>query len=109
MFSFSSANGNVIQGNFIGTDAGGTYAVSNKGNGIVVSQGVTNCLIGGTNAGAGNVISGNANNGIFIGPFQTSPLVSGVQVYGNRIGFAADPRPPAPTGSRSNTSSRRCC
>lgn len=81
----------VIQGNYIGTDAGGTLAVSNRNNGIVVFLNTTNCLIGGTNTGEGNVISGNGDNGIWLG---AQAPVSGVRVLGNRIGFTADLTPP---------------
>ena len=92
--SFSAVLNNiVIQGNYIGTDAGGTLAVSNRNNGITVFLNTTNCLIGGTNAGAGNVISGNGDNGVWIG---AQAPVSVVRVIGNRIGFTADLKPPAP-------------
>lgn len=47
---------NVIQGNYIGTDATGTL---NQGNSIGVDIYGSDNVIGGTAAGAGNVISGN--------------------------------------------------
>src|SRR5205085_12130317 len=56
------ASGNLIQGNYIGTNAAGTAGLGNAGDGIFVVSGsntVSNCTIGGTTAGAGNVISGN--------------------------------------------------
>ncbi len=71
-------NGNVVQGNFIGTNATGTSALNNNGNGVVLQGVFTNNLIGGTAAGAGNLISGN----------QTGILInsSGNTVQGNLIG-----------------------
>jgi hypothetical protein len=51
------AGGNTIQGNYIGTDVTGTQALAND-TGIVIIPGrsaVGNTLIGGTEAGAGNV------------------------------------------------------
>ena len=50
--------GNVIQGNYIGTDASGTAALGNGSMGIFVGDGDDN-LIGGTGPGEGNVISAN--------------------------------------------------
>src|SRR4030095_5339891 len=56
-----NGNNNVVQGNFIGTDPTGTQSRPNGTSGIEVSSsGVpANNLIGGTVAGAGNLISGN--------------------------------------------------
>jgi hypothetical protein len=74
--------GNTIQGNFIGTDATGTNAVPNLGDGIVVDSGTN--LIGGTNASSANVISGNAGNGIVLASINASNNT----VQGNLIGLA---------------------
>src|SRR5205823_5815016 len=46
---------NVVQGNFVGTNAAGAAALGNGGSGIVV--GFAGSSIGGAAAGAGNVIS----------------------------------------------------
>ena len=51
---------NTVQGNFIGTDATGSFAIANEGNGVSVAG--SDNLIGGSVAGAGNVISGNGCN-----------------------------------------------
>ena len=85
----SGATGNMVQGNFIGTNAAGTAALGN-GTGVVIDSGASNNTIGGTGAGAGNVISGNSSDGIDIGSF--SPTVSsgnGNLVQGNKIGTNA--------------------
>jgi titin len=70
-------SGDIIEGNFIGTDETGTLALGNGRNGVTVSTiGVT---IGGTVAGAGNVMSANQGNGIELaGPMNL--------VQGNFIG-----------------------
>jgi hypothetical protein len=81
MNTFST--GIVIQGNYIGTDITGASAVPNSSLGIFVST--NNTVIGGTVAGAGNVISGNGGDGIAIG--NTS---SGTLIQGNFIGTKAD-------------------
>jgi CSLREA domain-containing protein len=54
----SGGSGNVVQGNFIGTDVTGMLERANEGRGIALS-GTTNNLIGGPAPGAGNLISGN--------------------------------------------------
>lgn len=61
-FTVGPANGTVVQGNFIGTDASGTLNLGNSGTGIVLwSDDVT---IGGTTSGAGNIIAYNKGNGL---------------------------------------------
>ena len=71
---------NVILGNFIGTDTTGTMARGNGSYGIWVES--PGNRIGGSKASQGNVISGNNDNGIYIG---TSSNV----VQGNYIGISA--------------------
>ncbi|MBK7847180.1 MAG: cadherin domain-containing protein [Zoogloea sp.] len=61
----SGSNYNTISGNYIGTNAAGTGAVGNTLQGVQIDAGSAN-LIGGTVAGARNVISGNLDNGILI-------------------------------------------
>jgi hypothetical protein len=57
--------GNMVQGNYIGTDVTGTQALPNE-TGIVLTGGVYDTLIGGTVPGASNVISGNNNESLII-------------------------------------------
>lgn len=57
IFMFDT-NGNLIEGNYIGTDVTGTIDLGNSGNGIFSSLGI------GSHAIRGNVISGNGGNGI---------------------------------------------
>ena len=68
----------MIQGNKIGTNAAGTVAIPN-GSGIYIDD-VSGFLIGGTAAGAGNLISGNVGGAIAIGS------TSGGAIEGNDIG-----------------------
>lgn len=58
----TTASGNLVQGNVVGTDVTGTRALANGVNGVIVF-GPAN-TVGGSTAGAGNLISGNAHNGI---------------------------------------------
>ncbi|MCA0352712.1 MAG: CSLREA domain-containing protein [Chloroflexi bacterium] len=65
----SSSSGNVIQGNYIGTNAfippASPTGVANQFNGVRVAAGTTT-TIGGSAQGAGNVIAFNAKNGVLI-------------------------------------------
>ncbi len=77
------STGDVIQGNYIGTDATGTVAEPNGSDGIL-NQAAASVTIGGI-GNAGNVISGNGGAGILLlGTQVTNNLISG-----NRIGVAA--------------------
>ena len=86
----SAAVSNIVQGNFIGTRAGGNVALPNSLDGITVALNASGTLVGGTNAGEGNVISGNrwgivltTNYGFIIG----QPASRRTTVAGNRIGL----------------------
>ncbi len=74
--------GNIVAGNFIGTDMTGTQDVGNSFDGVVIVGGASENLIGGTAAGAGNVLSGNEASGIGIYDIGTT----GNLVQGNFIG-----------------------
>src|SRR5207253_582361 len=86
------STGNVVQGNYIGTDVTGTRALGNQGHGI--DLGAPNNTIGGPAPRAGNLISGNKVNGIdmtasiFTGPpLDSGPGVpAGNLIQGNSIG-----------------------
>jgi len=79
----TNAAGNVIQGNFIGTDAMGKTNVPNQLSGVEIFNAISN-TIGGTNSGAGNVISGNAKQGIVL-----TGGALGNWIAGNLIGLSA--------------------
>jgi len=86
----NSGDGNVIQGNFIGVDITGAAALSNSYDGISITAGGGSCantLIGGTNAAARNIISGNATNGIYVTGSLNS---SGTVIEGNYIGVSSN-------------------
>ncbi len=113
-FAGQASSGNRIQGNYIGADATGLKALGNgtslgNGAGIFLFQGDYN-LIGGTNPGEGNLISGNKQSnfilsgstntiqGNFIGPdaIGAGALSSGYygivvgnnqNAVGNRLGW----------------------
>jgi hypothetical protein len=80
----SLATGNNIEGNYIGTTADGRGALGNTGDGVVIDIAPNN-TVGGTAAGARNVISDNR-----FGVFISGSGATGNKVEGNRIGIEAD-------------------
>ncbi|MFV2068579.1 MAG: beta strand repeat-containing protein, partial [Pirellulales bacterium] len=93
------AQGNVVAGNFIGTDVTGTIALGNQ-HGIRLTELAMGNVLGGTTPGSGNLISGNTGHGItnegptFTDPFETQdfgvgppPDWTGFGNTGNRNDF----------------------
>jgi hypothetical protein len=74
----------VFQGCFVGTNTSGTAASANGLNGIFIN-GTSGNTIGGTTAGAGNIISGNGGIGVLV----QGGAASGNVIQGNRIGVNA--------------------
>ena len=79
-----AASGNIVTGNYIGTDVTGGLDLGNVGNGVLITRAPSN-TIGGTVAGARNVISGNRSDGVEI----INSGASGNVVAGNYIGVDA--------------------
>jgi CSLREA domain-containing protein len=81
----------LVEGNFVGTDAGGTADLGNGIDGIAVDG-------GGNHDIRSNLASGNTNQGIAI--FRVSSLVmpSGVTVEGNKAGTDSSGTAPLPNG-----------
>jgi hypothetical protein len=86
-----TADGTLVAGNYIGTDATGTQAVPNPA-GIQVGGSHATTLIGGTAPGAANLISGNhLGLGLGVSPDGLNAgIAEGVTVQGNLIGTAAN-------------------
>ena len=89
----STATGNVVEGNYIGVNVVGNAALGNNVDGILVQA--PGNTIGGTAAGAANVISGNGSSGVhslggahdliegnLIGTDSTGALAVGNNFYG---------------------------
>jgi hypothetical protein len=79
--------GNIVQGNYIGTDVTGTQALANE-TGIDLLGGVYDTLIGGTVPGAGNVICGNNNEFLIAleGEEGSTDVPANTLIQGNLIG-----------------------
>lgn len=75
--------GNTVEGNFIGVNFDGTAQLPNNGDGVAIYTGADDNTIGGTAAGARNIISANTASGIAIRHANTTGNV----VQGNYIGL----------------------
>ena len=83
----SGTTGNLVQGNYIGTDTNGRLAIPNAGDGVTVNGAPAN-TIGGASGGAGNLLSGNSQGGVSLkGVGAANNLVQG-----NYIGTDASGR-----------------
>ena len=85
-----AGSGDVVEGNIIGLAADGSTSRSNF-TGVLLELGTANDTVGGTSAGAGNVISGNNQD-------VTLNVSSGALVAGNFIGLGADLKSPSASG-----------
>jgi GH25 family lysozyme M1 (1,4-beta-N-acetylmuramidase) len=81
----TGANGNLIQGNFIGTDVSGTVALSNLWHGVEITSSAKSNMVGGIIASVANLVSGNQLSGVFI----NGAGANGNLVQGNLIGTDA--------------------
>ncbi len=77
----ANSHGNVIQGNDIGTDSGGTLPLGNASDGVAILGASTNS-VGGRVPGAGNVIAFNGGTGVrvFVG---TSNAILSNSIFAN--------------------------
>lgn len=82
-------SGLTIQGNLIGLTADGTAAVANADGVFMTGTGPDNVVIGGPNAGEGNVISGNADEGLILGLIKAT-------IQGNYVGTDLTGTKPVP-------------
>lgn len=78
----SGSTGNVVQGNFIGTDVTGTAALGNTFDGVSINAS-SNSTVGGTTAGAGNVIAFNGEEGVQV--FPSIGTATGNAILSNSI------------------------
>jgi hypothetical protein len=77
--SDANTQGNVVLGNFVGTDKNGTRALPNAGDGVFITSSAGGNTVGGTVPGARNVISGNVGDGV-------GTNTANNRILGNRIG-----------------------
>ena len=89
-----TSSDNLVQGNFLGTNAAGNAGAPSSGAVGLAINGGSNNLIGGTAPNTGNLISGNYYAGI-----QISGSSAANQILGNRIGTDASGAHAVPNGS----------
>ncbi|MFH1321841.1 MAG: T9SS type A sorting domain-containing protein [Bacteroidota bacterium] len=77
----AGAEGNIITGNYIGTDVTGTVAIPNT-YGVLFDDGSYNNILGGSSSSERNILSGNSAYGVFIYNMGTNGNI----VKGNYIG-----------------------
>ncbi|MBI4547122.1 MAG: hypothetical protein HY707_04025 [Ignavibacteriae bacterium] len=57
--AFSGSTGNIVRGNYIGTDRAGSIDLTDSTNGVILGDSASFNVIGGLQSGARNLISGN--------------------------------------------------
>jgi titin len=83
---YNRSSRNRVEGNYIGTDASGTAALGNSGNGVAMLDADSN-VVGGTATGAGNLVSGNDRSGVLIlGEDATTNRIEGNYIGTNAAG-----------------------
>ena len=85
----SGTTGNLLQGNYIGVNPAGTAALANTGAGVILQGAASGNTIGGSVAGAGNVISGNQGAGILVQSGANGNAIKGNLIGTNPSGSAA--------------------
>jgi titin len=84
MLIYIGATGNVVQGNYIGTNAAGTGALPNGWDGVHISSAASGNTIGGTASGAGNIIAFNTGAGVgVVDATSTGNLIRGNSIHDN--------------------------
>jgi beta-propeller repeat-containing protein/BACON domain-containing protein/all-beta uncharacterized protein/S-layer family protein len=84
------ATANLVQGNLIGTDVTANISLGFQRIGVYI-QGASGNTVGGTAFGAGNLISGNLDYGVYMQDDARNNLVIGNIIGGNGLGTAAIP------------------
>jgi len=86
----AATTGNVLQGNFIGTNASASLSIPNGGSGVDV-QGAVGNTIGGTAAGTKNVIALNAAKGVFVESGTGNAILGNTISYNGSLGIDLGP------------------
>jgi titin len=74
--------GNLVQGNLIGTDAGGTANVGNTLRGVWIANASSN-TVGGSTAGASNTVAFNGGSGVLVSGLGTGNAIQQNSMFSN--------------------------
>jgi large repetitive protein len=103
----TTATGNVVEGDYIGTDLTGTIPLGNKNCGVIIEQASDSNTIGGSTAGARDIISANTGEGVKIATGSNDNVVDGDFIGTDSTGAKALPNTNSGVlieyGSASNT------
>jgi titin len=86
LLSGANAMSNLIEGNFLGTDTSATLNLGNAANGVTIQNASIN-TIGGTAAGAGNVIAFNGNDGVLVDTGTGNAILSDLIFANGNLGI----------------------
>ncbi len=90
--SDNGTTGNLVQGNLIGTNAGGTVALGNSNFGIEFRDFASNNTIGGASPGAGNTIAFNGLDGVIVPSTSVGNAIRRNSIHSNtRLGIELNP------------------
>ena len=89
IYTAEVGSGLLIEGNYVGTNITGTAALPNAHGGIALTFSLAVVTVGGTSAGAGNLVSGNTGEGISNGAGDA--VIQGNYVGTNAAGTTALP------------------
>ena len=92
-----NGNNNIVRGNIVGTNPSGQSGLGNAGGGISI-DGASGNTIGGSLPGEGNILSGNAQNGLLL-MAQAGQVTNNNVVRGNFMGANHDGVTSLPNGA----------
>ena len=83
-----TATGNLIEGNYVGTDIDRQRRLGNEINGIILSNNASNNTIGGTGGGQGNSIAYNVQAGVLVQSGTGDSILSNSIYFNGQQGIA---------------------
>ena len=85
------SSGNVVRGNFIGTDVTGPVGVGNTRWGVLLSTGAPGNTIGGTSTGDGNTIAHNSGDGVLVSSGTDTAILGNSIFFNTGLGIDLSP------------------
>jgi CSLREA domain-containing protein len=83
--------GNVVQGNFIGSNATASAALPNGASGVAIQTGANGNIVGGTAAGTKNVIAFNAGRGVSVESGEGNAILGNTISFNGSLGIDLGP------------------